>query len=241
MTMHFNKLIQIFGIALLIIPILNPLFSCTRKKETTTIFFSSSGSELLNGSVKEIIETDSSLTGIFSPIDTNYFDVKGNITASNGRGRLGKQLVRFTNEYGPNGQKLKTIATGYEYAFGILDNTSTTIFKYNEAEYITSLEDYCQPKHICDTTLYKYNKTNQLIEMINSNGLGIEFSENFKYNGNLLIETISYLYDHKGNKMPPDKYNYKYLTFDKKGNWTKRFGFYNSEKEWMAIRKITYY
>lgn len=211
-----------------------------QKNFTTTTTISDNRPEILNGRVKLIIENDASLTGTFSPADTSYFDKEGDLKESRGNGRTGKIIVKYTSKYDHVGQKLSINAILNEYAFGHVTNSSTMIFKYNKLGHITSSEDYCQPKHICDINLYTYDQHNNAIEISQSNGLGVQFSETLKYNNHLLVEDVYYFYDREIRENQK-KTTYKYLSFDKQGNWTQKVTNDGAKKTWLTTRKIIYY
>jgi hypothetical protein len=220
------------------------LFTCKKRPATInikpiTLNFCSSypAPERLNGRVKRLITVMQSLVGIFSPIDTTYFDKKGNTTISTGNGRFGKILEKVTSKYNKNGQKLNSTVKIYEYAFGGIDDSSTSVFKYNDSGYISSLKRYySEPQGYIDSVLYKYNKTGDLVEI--NNGIITDL----KYVHHLLTEDTMY-YPPKGLKteFSFSRNTYKYLSFDKKGNWTKRIEYLGKEKYWMVSREITYY
>ena len=100
---------------------------------------------------------------------------------------------------------------------------------------------YCKAKYKHGTTETTYNNIVEL-DIYNSND-SIVFKQHYLYNKNhLIIEADNYLI----NGILTDKIKFKYLSYDKKGNWTKRVKIQalSSGKIIKTIysdRQITYY
>jgi hypothetical protein len=231
-AMSFNKLISVCAILF--------ICSCQKGAPLKTIVFGGDQFEVLNSRVKQVISIKKSLTGIFSPVDTIWFDENGNVLKKRTSSRLGEVKATCVTEYRTNGEKLRTIEKDTEYAFGRVDDISRSIFKYGSSAQINYREDYYENDTSHTNTHYKYDVSGDCVEVVMSNKLGVEFSENRKYQNHLMIQAESYFYKGK-NKDNAGKDIYHYLAFDKNGNWTRRMIVYNGEKEWLETRKITYY
>ncbi|HTE02074.1 MAG TPA: hypothetical protein VK668_22455 [Mucilaginibacter sp.] len=202
--------------------------------------------EILNGNVKQIIETGIDSGG--SPLlmrygDTTSFDRRGNALERRigyGIGSRKLSLNTYTNSYNEKGMKTETIIETNKSA-------DKNIYKYDQSGHIVKSWVENKKKEKKFQTSYKYDVNGKVIEIdyILSANYGLQRLL-FKYNSKgMLVEQNLF----SGNNLA-DKSLFQYPSFDSKNNWTKRIctsefggqtpGLHQRDTS-ISIRKITYY
>jgi hypothetical protein len=201
--------------------------------------------ELLNGNVKQLIETEHNHT-----MESEYpeawsiitdFDKKSDVVSQRRAELWDKKWhkIEYSYKYDAAGEKTEVRVRTSEKLL--------SIYKYGKDEVIQSLILYWNKNQSQGKVIFKYDKLGNVIEVNPTEG-------NYFFKSR-------YVYDNKGHvikeiDMPDDKgqgfvYSIEYKSFDQKGNWLEKvkqspvfYPFPNSKgmrKADTIIRKITYY
>jgi hypothetical protein len=221
--MYLSKSLLIFGLTVFLLPLKD------KKNKTTVVFHDQP--EILNGRVMWLIEIRSAINEPPPPcsIDTTSFYKNGNlIEMRSGTGDRTCGITKFITQF-KNGS-ISEIRTA-----------DGDIFKYGKNGQIIKFISYSYPG-LYD--LYKYDTEGNLIEDIQHLGVKRIFQiSKFKYNvKNILTEGYSY---DDGIQLRSKAF-YRYVSFDNKGNWTKRIVTHTNIKNVVESRdtiqrKIVYY
>jgi hypothetical protein len=156
--------------------------------------------EVLNGHVKQIISYHESTLGLrFLDTITTNFDKKGyqtEVFTATPTGQKSKETLN--NVYDKTGRAIQTSSPGslkkgsYNYTkngytikvlFGPeSEHGSELLYVYDNNSYLTELDYYEKPKALVDIIKYKYDKSNRVIETVQTSAKGqVKLTRTFEY------------------------------------------------------------
>lgn len=190
---------------------------------------------------------------------TYTYDDNGNAIEIAAYNALGKLSARYNYKYDDNGLVLVEKCYRADASFDWMKK-----YEYNRrGQVIEMFRDDSDDRFDC-TYIYVYNQKHQLKEEIVKDADRI-FDKRYVFSydrkGNRVLEEsynsraklysrLQYAYDKNGNKTQMselysgdkslNQHRYDY-TYDKKGNWIRRVGFYNDKAQYIITREITYH
>jgi len=232
------------------------LTSCTLKEQrpSKTWLYKESDIEVLNGKVNQLIQTDDNCDGVSeqNTSDTVDFDIKSDIKEVRSWDPGIVFQTKYVTKYDSNRRRLQIIARSRALRqidfwmraeiikkHKVVDTSMkiSGVYEYDKNGHVikrySSLEDLSEGNY----SYNKYNSDGDMIETdsyLNSKLLGYVTKLTYDNKHMVIEETIF----HNGTLVI--KTNYSYLSFDSKGNWTKRKESYDVNTV-TTIRKITYY
>jgi hypothetical protein len=184
--------------------------------------------EVLKGAVKQIVETGLDLRGtpfMLRYSDTTIFDKKGIEIQTRSGWSDGQHFVSKIN--------FKYIDDGKELELLYQDGRGKAVYKHDINGYVSEISYYNQTD-LYEKKLLSYNKLGQIMQTKTYNNLNeLRNKVGYKYNndGFLLEEDYFPL----GKELNGSKILYRYMSFDKKDNWTTKI------KNWKMVKDSSYY
>ena len=201
---------------LLLIPLCLFLSSFQELTVSKTTRLLNDNLEILNGSVKQLIETEHNHT-----IESEYpqswtiitnFAKNGNIISQSRREYWEKtgHEIRYSYKYDSKGKKTEAIVNRTYYK-------TKEIYKYGSDDIIQESRLYWNKNKFQNKVIYKYDKTGNTIESeVNENQR--RYRVEYLYDGNSRMIKETETPNGEGNGI---EFFLEYKSFDSKGNWLK--------------------